>query len=40
MYLYLDNLNTPGSLVVQTGPGFVTAETAAEVIDLSAEGTR
>ncbi|MCI0710090.1 MAG: sugar ABC transporter substrate-binding protein [Chloroflexi bacterium] len=40
MYLFLDNLNTPGSIVVQTGPGFVTAETAAEVIDLSAEGTR
>lgn len=40
MYLYLDNLNTPGSLVVQTGPGFVTQETALQVIDLSAAGSR
>lgn len=40
MYLYLANLNTPGSIVVQTGPGFVTADTAATVIDLSAAGTR
>jgi simple sugar transport system substrate-binding protein len=38
--LYLENLNTPGSLLVQTGPGFVTAENAAQVIDLSAAGTR
>jgi simple sugar transport system substrate-binding protein len=40
MYLYLDNLNTPGSTVVQTGPGFVTAETADAVIEYSARGTR
>jgi simple sugar transport system substrate-binding protein len=40
MYLYLSNLNTPGSIVVQTGPGFVTQETAAAVIDYSARGTR
>ncbi len=40
MYLYLDNLNTPGSIVVQTGPGFVTAETADAVIEYSARGTR
>lgn len=40
MTLFLENLNTPGSLVVQTGPGFVTQETAAAVIDLSAAGTR
>jgi simple sugar transport system substrate-binding protein len=38
--LFLENLNTPGSLLVQTGPGFVTQENAAEVIDLSAAGTR
>jgi simple sugar transport system substrate-binding protein len=40
MYLYLSNLNTPGSIVVQTGPGFVTQETAGAVIDYSARGTR
>ena len=40
MTLYLENLNTPGSFVVQTGPGFVTQDTAADVIDLSAAGTR
>lgn len=40
MTLFLENLNTPGSFVVQTGPGFVTADTAAQVIDLSAAGTR
>lgn len=40
MYLYLSNLNTPGSIVVQTGPGFVTADTADAVIDYSARGTR
>jgi len=40
MYLYLDNLNTPGSRVVLTGPGFVTQETAATVIEYSARGTR
>ncbi len=38
--LFLENLNTPGSLLVQTGPGFVTADNAAQVIDLSAAGTR
>lgn len=40
MYLYLSNLNTPGSTIVLTGPGFVTAETADAVIDYSARGTR
>ncbi len=40
MYLYLDNLNTPGSTIVQTGPGFVTADTAEAVIEYSARGTR
>lgn len=39
MTLFLENLNTPGSLVVMTGPGFVTQDTAAQVIDLSAAGT-
>lgn len=38
--LYLENLNTPGSLLVQTGPGFVTQDTAARVIDLAKAGTR
>lgn len=38
--LFLENLNTPGSILVQTGPGFVTQENAAQVIDLSAAGTR
>ncbi|MEO0563339.1 MAG: sugar ABC transporter substrate-binding protein [Chloroflexota bacterium] len=40
MYLFMDNLNTPGSVVVQTGPGFVTADTAEAVIEFSARGTR
>jgi simple sugar transport system substrate-binding protein len=38
--LYLENLNTPGSFLVQTGPGFVTQETAEQVIEYSARGTR
>lgn len=38
--LFLENLNTPGSILVQTGPGFVTQDNAAQVIDLSAAGTR
>jgi len=40
LVLYLENLNTPGSDVVLTGPGFVTQETAAKVIEYSARGTR
>lgn len=40
MTLYLENLNTPGAVLVPTGPGFVTQDTAAQVIDLSAAGTR
>jgi len=40
MYLYLQNLNTPGTTVVATGPGFVTAETADAVISYSERGTR
>jgi simple sugar transport system substrate-binding protein len=40
MYLYMYNLNTPGSIVVQTGPGFVTQDTAASVISYSERGTR
>jgi simple sugar transport system substrate-binding protein len=40
LVLFLENLNTPGSTVVQTGPGFVTQETAAQVIELSEAGTR
>lgn len=38
--LYLQNLNTPGETVILTGPGFVTAENAASIIELSAQGTR
>jgi simple sugar transport system substrate-binding protein len=38
--LYHDNLNTVANQVIMTGPGFVTAETAERVIDLSAAGTR
>jgi len=38
--LYLTNLNTPGQVLIPTGPGFVTSDTAASVIDLSAQGTR
>jgi len=34
------NLNTIANPVVMTGPGFVTQENAAEVIDLAAAGTR
>lgn len=40
MTLYLENLNTPGSILVPTGPGFVTQETAEQVIEFSARGTR
>jgi simple sugar transport system substrate-binding protein len=40
MTLYLENLNTPGNLLVPTGPGFVTKDTAERVIALSAAGTR
>lgn len=38
--LYKENLNTIANDVIMTGPGFVTAENAARVIDLSAAGTR
>ena len=38
--LYKENLNTIANDVLMTGPGFVTEETAAQVIDLSAAGTR
>ncbi|HEY54399.1 MAG TPA: sugar ABC transporter substrate-binding protein [Caldilineae bacterium] len=40
LVLYQENLNTPGSDVILTGPGFVTQETAAKVIEYSARGTR
>lgn len=40
MYLYLSNLNTPGSIIVQTGPGFVTADNADLVVAYSERGTR
>jgi simple sugar transport system substrate-binding protein len=38
--LYNENLNTPGSDIIMTGPGFVTKDTAAQVIDLAEAGTR
>ena len=38
--LYNTNLNTIANDVLMTGPGFVTQDTAAQVIDLSAAGTR
>jgi simple sugar transport system substrate-binding protein len=38
--LFNTNLNTIANDVLQTGPGFVTQDTAAAVIDLSAQGTR
>ncbi|MFN8528787.1 MAG: sugar ABC transporter substrate-binding protein [Anaerolineae bacterium] len=38
--LYLDNLNTPGAVLIPTGPGFVTQDTAAQVIEYAARGTR
>ncbi len=40
MTLFLENLNTPGQILIPTGPGFVTQDTAAQVIALSAAGTR
>jgi len=38
--LYATNLNTIANPVLMTGPGFVTQENAAQVIELSAAGTR
>ena len=38
--LFGENLNTIANNVLMTGPGFVTADTATAVIDLSAAGTR
>lgn len=40
MTLYLENLNTPGNLLIPTGPGFVTKDNAEKVINLSKAGTR
>jgi len=38
--LYHENLNTIANDVLMTGPGFVIAENAERIIDLSAAGTR
>ncbi|MEP0764831.1 MAG: sugar ABC transporter substrate-binding protein [Chloroflexota bacterium] len=38
--LYLENLNTPGAILIPTGPGFVVQDTAAQVIEYAARGTR
>jgi simple sugar transport system substrate-binding protein len=40
MTLFLENLNTPGQILIPTGPGFVTQETAASVIEYAGRGTR
>lgn len=41
LYLYNVNANTVGGgLPVLTGPGFVTADNAADVMDLASQGTR
>ncbi len=38
--LYKTNLNTVANDVIQTGPGFVTSDNVAQVIKLTAQGTR
>ena len=38
--LYLENLNTPGNILIPTGPGFVTKDNAATIIEYAARGTR
>jgi simple sugar transport system substrate-binding protein len=38
--LYATNLNTIANPVLMTGPGFVTQENAAQIIELAAAGTR
>lgn len=38
--LYIENASLPAEIIFPTGPGFVTAENAALVEDLVAEGTR
>jgi simple sugar transport system substrate-binding protein len=40
MTLYLTNGNTPGNQLIATGPGFVTKDNAAQIVKLSAAGTR
>ncbi|MDQ3695175.1 MAG: sugar ABC transporter substrate-binding protein [Chloroflexota bacterium] len=40
LYLYNTNLNTIANPVLMTGPGFVTADNADRVIELSEAGTR
>jgi hypothetical protein len=40
MSLYLNNLDTPGSFKVATGPGFVTKDNVDKVKALVAAGTR
>ena len=38
--LYKTNLNTVANDVILTGPGFVTQQNVAQVIQLTAQGTR
>ena len=38
--LYQENLNTPGDRIIRTGPGFVTQDNAARIVELSKKGTR
>lgn len=40
LYLYKTNLNTVANPVLMTGPGFVTKDNAARVVELSKAGTR
>lgn len=40
LYLYNTNLNTIANPVLMTGPGFVTADNATQVIELAEAGTR
>lgn len=38
--LYITNANTPGDVIMRTGPGFVTKDNVDQVIELSVAGTR
>jgi simple sugar transport system substrate-binding protein len=40
LYLYNTNLNTIANPVLMTGPGFVTADNATQVIELAEAGSR
>lgn len=40
MTLYIQNRNVPGNFVVQTGPGFITAENVDTILELTQQGLR